>query len=380
LSRTVDRPGFANATVKVRWLLVNAFVDAWYQIVTPDLCRAVAAMSGLFPYSVEKVLDNPKVINEEIAARFRILRPPRHLLNINAELITTPEKTQEIAASIGVEQAHSLRGFNKTIDYRTEIRRIGYGDEIGTILHSTLPPLARHPKDKLELNCPMGFHCLPRTSRVCEPTEFAEAFDLFLRSGAFPGGALEDHVTLIAHIRIFNENAMVKGMLIAGRSIVLVQNTKASSTCRISAEALSNHLRLVKRCLCPNVMMLPALMTARTTGELHFVYPWYAEYRLSCTLSNDYFRRRPEHNAAYGHQMACALRILEARRIVHTNLNFECWLLTSKNELRLTDFNWAQDAGRSQSELCEGRGFHSYAAPEILVESTRLTCAFYSKS
>jgi hypothetical protein len=38
--------------------------------------------------------------------------------------------------------------------------------------------------------------------------------------------------------------------------------------------------------------MLPALMTTWNTGELHFVYPCDAEYRLTRTLTGDYFLHR----------------------------------------------------------------------------------------
>jgi hypothetical protein len=38
LGRRVGREGLSNDTVKVRWLLGNALTDAWYQVVTPNLC------------------------------------------------------------------------------------------------------------------------------------------------------------------------------------------------------------------------------------------------------------------------------------------------------------------------------------------------------
>jgi cell division cycle 2-like protein len=67
--------------------------------------------------------------------------------------------------------------------------------------------------------------------------------------------------------------------------------------------------------------------------------------------------------------------MLKARKIVHTNLSPECWLLTSRNELRLTDLDWAQAEGRPQTEFHGERPFHRCTAPEILLGSRKLTSA-----
>jgi hypothetical protein len=73
--------------------------------------------------------------------------------------------------------------------------------------------------------------------------------------------------------------------------------------------------------------------------------------------------------------MVYALKLLDTRKIVHANINRECWLVTSRNEERLTDFSWAQNERRVPSDYSDRRPHHHWLAPEVLIESAQLTFA-----
>jgi hypothetical protein len=103
-------------------------------------------------------LQNDGIIIDDVAGRFRILRPFRAILNIDAQLITTLEKIREIKGLIGGDQVQSLGPLDTSVDFRIEIRRIVYSDEMPITGYNPLSPLVRCPGDKLDLNCPMGFH------------------------------------------------------------------------------------------------------------------------------------------------------------------------------------------------------------------------------
>jgi hypothetical protein len=81
----------------VRWLFVNALIDAWYQILTPDLCHTASETYELFPFSLDRVLQRSSITDAQVAVRFLGPQVPRDLSNINAQIITEPIKLKKSA-------------------------------------------------------------------------------------------------------------------------------------------------------------------------------------------------------------------------------------------------------------------------------------------
>jgi serine/threonine protein kinase len=71
--------------------------------------------------------------------------------------------------------------------------------------------------------------------------------------------------------------------------------------------------------------------------------------------------------ACYGHQIASALKMLKARKIVHSNISADYWLLTRRNKLRLLDFSWAGKGRVTRLEILEARTIHGCVALEVLM-------------
>jgi hypothetical protein len=105
----------------VHRLLVNVLIDAWHQILTPNLCRTASETCGLFQFSLDRVLQSSSIIDAQVAVRF--LGPQSHqdLLNTNAQIITEPLKIEEISRSLHSDHSDSLMGFSTTLDYRTAV-------------------------------------------------------------------------------------------------------------------------------------------------------------------------------------------------------------------------------------------------------------------
>jgi hypothetical protein len=113
----VGREGFFNDIVKVRWLLVNALIDAWYQVITLNLCRTGAELSGLFPFSIQRVLESTNFIEDEIVSQFPRLQIAQDLLNINVQVITESDKIQETAEPLRGNHVEPLVVFEESLDY-----------------------------------------------------------------------------------------------------------------------------------------------------------------------------------------------------------------------------------------------------------------------
>jgi hypothetical protein len=71
--------------------------------------------------------------------------------------------------------------------------------------------------------------------------------------------------------------------------------------------------------------------------------------------------------AFYGRQIASALKVLKARKIVQSSISADCWLLTRRNELQLSDFYWAQKGRVTRLELGEARTIHGSVAIQVLM-------------
>jgi hypothetical protein len=157
LGRTVGRESFSNDTVKVRWLLINVLIDAWYQVTPPNLCRMGAELFGLFPFSIHRVLESTNVIDDEMASQFGGLKTARDLLNNNAQVIAEPDKMQAIAESLSGDHVGSLIVFDEGFDYRTIVHPVIYSDHLGTFAHTDPLLLARVSGDGLKLHCQTAF-------------------------------------------------------------------------------------------------------------------------------------------------------------------------------------------------------------------------------
>jgi hypothetical protein len=111
LPRTIRHTDFPNEILKVRWLLMAALIDAWYQILTPDLSHSASEACRLFPFSLDCVPQSSSIIDAQVAVRFLGPQVPQYLLNINAQIITEPIKVQEISRSLHSDHSDSLMGF-----------------------------------------------------------------------------------------------------------------------------------------------------------------------------------------------------------------------------------------------------------------------------
>jgi hypothetical protein len=135
--RTIHHADFPNETVKVLYLLVNALIDAWYQILTPDLCGPAFGTSGLLPFSLDRVLQSSSIIDAQVAVSFLGPQAPRGLLNINGQIITEPIEIKEISRSLHNDHSDPLMGFAATLDYRTAVHQIVYR----VVLEPHFPPI-----------------------------------------------------------------------------------------------------------------------------------------------------------------------------------------------------------------------------------------------
>jgi hypothetical protein len=174
LGRTVGGGGFSNDTVTMVWPLGNALVHAWYQVVTPNLSRTGAKLSGLFPFSIQRIFESANVIEDEIVSQSRGLQTGRDLLNSNGQVFTQPDKIQAIAESLHGDHVESLVVFDERIDHRTIIHRVIYHDDLGTVVHTDPPLLARVSSDGLELHCPTELHVFQRTLIISRFSDLRE--------------------------------------------------------------------------------------------------------------------------------------------------------------------------------------------------------------
>jgi serine/threonine protein kinase len=108
---------------------------------------------------------------------------------------------------------------------------------------------------------------------------------------------------------------------------------------------------------------------------LFFLYPWYAEYRFASVLNAEQFRLPLDDMGCCARQIASALKVLKARKIVHGNISADCWFVTRRSEMRLLDFSWAQKVGATRLELWEVRTIHECVTPEVLMGNNHLTSA-----
>jgi hypothetical protein len=161
LARTIRHTDFPNETVKTRWLLVNALIDAWYQILTRDLCRTASETCGLFPFSLDHLLRSSSIIDAQAAVRVLGPQFPRDLMNINAQVVMEPIKIEEINRLLHSNHSDSSMRFDANLDYRTVVHRIVYRDDLGTTFHTNPPPLRMRSNDDYARNCSIGVHTFP---------------------------------------------------------------------------------------------------------------------------------------------------------------------------------------------------------------------------
>jgi hypothetical protein len=323
LTQIIRHTDFPNETVKVRWLLVNALIDAWYQILTSDLYRPASETCGLFPFSLDRVLQSSSIIDAQVAVRFLGPQVPRDFLNINAQIITEPIKIKEISRSLHSDHSNSLMEFDATLDYQTVVHRIVYRDDLGTTFHTDPPPLLMLSNGDHALNCPIGVHTFTRNSSILPGSSLEECTDLFLRCGARSGGILEKHVTMIAQLRETPRSIVLKGLLVSQSVPLLVENTRASSTHPIVRTSFANDLEMSGHYSCLNIIMVPTLMMSTATGELHLVCLWYPEFTLARVLARENFRFPLGCVECYGRQMTSALKTMRQVKVVHTNISVD---------------------------------------------------------
>jgi hypothetical protein len=150
--------------------------------------------------------------------------------------------------------------------------------------------LARVSGDGLELYCLTGLHVFQRNLIIPQFSDVRDSVELFLRSGTRPGGVLGEHFAAVAQIEDTSQIQLFIGTLWANHSEALIQNTRESTANQSVTNSFANHLAITKHCISPNMLMVPILVAAAVTSELHFLYLWYAEYRLTCVLNAEVFR------------------------------------------------------------------------------------------
>jgi hypothetical protein len=136
--------------------------------------------------------------------------------------------------------------FDEGLDYRTIVRRVIYGADLGTIADTDPPLLARISGDGLELHFPTGIHAFQRNSIIPQFSDLRDSVKLFLRLGARPGGVLEEHVAIMAQIKDTSQAPPFKCILRANHSEVFIGNTKASAANRSVTNGFVDHFAITR--------------------------------------------------------------------------------------------------------------------------------------
>jgi hypothetical protein len=100
-----------------------------------------AELSGLFPFSIQRVLESTNVIDDEMASQFGGLQTARDLFNIGAQVITEPDKIQEIAESLRGDHVKSLVVFDEaslTEPFFTDSFMVMILERLFTLIHICL--------------------------------------------------------------------------------------------------------------------------------------------------------------------------------------------------------------------------------------------------